>query len=416
MVKLLLLYRPNIECVDYYGNTPFENNYSKKNINNYKKILELLKNYKKNNINIIDGNKIGIIAAHGVIDKNRFCIIPDNINIYSQINKGNILHNTNYGRKNGVETIDQNGENYLIKNQRKFYIKNPGKIFKSGTIIHDIELSFILGWGKRNESISNINDINNIDTYSFSGIISDTLPNKFIDVNNNINKESVITNMLSFHDKFLIPDLDLIYKDYYLSDILKIIKESGNCHNYTFILFACRGAKFNNNNNSRPSGQLVRTSSAKSSYKQEFGSELIQSISINDLITNNNIVEEIKNINNLDWGLNLSNNEINKLRLIVKFIINNLHNNYYINRDDFDLLLNIKNKNKIEINRYIQKNLYKELYNTNISKNYVENSKNSINNLAKLENNIGKMNYLKKENKESIKKNIQEKIAKLINN
>ena len=417
MVKLLLNYKANIYCSDYSENTPFKNTYvkleSRENQNTYKKILYLLKKYKEDNINIIGSKKIGIIVAHGIIDKNRFCRIPDGINIFTEINKGSKL----------IVSDRRDHKSLCDVTKRRFFIKKPGKILKSGTIIHDIQLSFITGWNK-SEPISNLNKIDDLNSFQYSGIITDNCEYKNRNANE-LNNNDKITEMFKYHNKDIISVNDIIHESFYLSEILNLIKKNQFCKDInTFILNACRHAEFDavNKNERNVVSKLIRTNSSTNIYSKEFGNNLVNKLK---LITNEDLItDEELNISSTSWGLGFLD-ETKKINYEKIRIINKLLNESYINIDEFRFILNIKNKkmneininnktNEININTLSPSNTSGNNYNIS---NIYNNKKHNTKKLKKLRENIKSenMNY-EIYNKEKLNKNIENRIDKIENN
>ena len=460
IVQLLLYHKANIYCSDYAGNTPFKNIYVNSNCKEkYKKILYSLKKYKDNNINITGSKKIGIIAGHGCIDKSRFCRIPDGINIFTDTNKGDksyamyTVHKNNiekisytdkniecYYGKNNIEKFsytDKNIECYNDKNKRKFCISKPGKFFKSGTIIHDIYISFILGWDEDLVSINNINEINKINIFGYSGIITDSC--KYMKFNTSeMNNFDKIDEMLKYNNKKIIPNNILFTKNFYLSEVLNSIKKNSISKDInTFIIRLCRSADFTNNNKSprHPEFKLFRINSGTSNYQKDFGNNLINDIKLiteKDLLANTlentleNTNEEF-NISSLSFGLGLLDlnlDENKKFNYEKTRVINKLLNESYIDIKEFRFILNIKNKKISDIKLYLKKlpdininnneiSLPNNLDNYTISDIYNKNKRN-VKKFAKLDENIKSEKIYNKIYNKKLHNNIINKIARII--
>lgn len=307
--------------VNYDSNLKIK--YEELNSNHNQKIRSIKRNKSLN---------IGIIKAHGTILTDKFCLVPDNLQLIIPIQKGiSYTHNTE-------ERIALDHSNFLLKkNNRKYLVSDPNnggsKIILGNTLIHDALLYFSIFYPGTTDNP------NEFTHYSFTGIItksivggSFTSGSTIIKRINEPNRQNsmkkykpLFDEMSNYHNSNIIPSELLFMKKFYLSEILIIISEYKKRNPSVeipslFYLLSCR-------NYNRPlgnsSGNLVRQPSNSPEYISIFY-EFCKRIELK--------LEKCKNSN---------------LQQDVLYVLRFLKSNHSINYETLNFLINFINNREI---------------------------------------------------------------------
>jgi hypothetical protein len=296
----------------------------------------------------------GIIKGHGSTIQDKICIIPKNLKLGLYVHKGDAHKHIEFFNENTVDLLKN-------KQSRGLYLQTVSEpvILEGDTPILDILINFSPGYSDKGSETKNNNS--NIASYSFIGIITGNL--SFIERNmHSISKrvdkkmnhremiEMVKYESMIDHNNNIIPIDQLYKKNWFLSDILKIISSYKKIHPEipsTYILMTCRSyipyIPGITANNSSPRGtvpELMRHNSFNDTFKIIFSNfcNRIEAKIFSDITTSDEILELIEK--NFDYLC--KNNSIYKTNF--NFLYNYLTNNFtdiqYMMTKYFDILDN----------------------------------------------------------------------------
>jgi hypothetical protein len=286
----------------------------------------------------------GCISGHGRYNSgNGFCVIPENMTIYTLIKKNTSLMMNTYGVPNQSEDmlidysmIDQTKTKFSTlkthadraKNLEK-YGNNNYTIYQPGSVIENLTINFNLVFLPHPE-------------YTCSGIITTGsfnddyfLKNKSEDDFN----EEYINDMIGEHHDTDIIDTDKLREKvknncarYNLSYILKLINKKFNSHKCEILLIACRTGP----NETEISGQFFEPICDR---EQEQRTTTVEYMSREDstLFSNKNFFSDLRNI--INRYEQFGDLFINKITTLSK-IYARAKNNCRLHMLDYDYIIN----------------------------------------------------------------------------
>jgi hypothetical protein len=218
------------------------------NGNSLKEIYKKLNDEHREKLNSIKSNKkikVGIIKAHGSILRDKFCLVPDNLQLIIPIRKGiSYCHGNNLNHSSLLLRETNRRDILSLLNEEGC------KIILEGTLIHDAILSFSIFYP------GTTNDPTKFTDYSFTGIITSSIFGGSFSSGNRLLRKIIVkqsmneykplfNEMHNYHNSDIIPSKLLFMKKFYLSEILVIISQYKNKNPHIkipslFYLLSCR--------------------------------------------------------------------------------------------------------------------------------------------------------------------------------